>query len=92
MAYEDKEFLLDRETLQLLAGPAVSRDEEALVILAKLKGKEISATLRDENFAMVNVKGTLIDKASGASKVWIEDWKGFRLPKPWGLKVKELSY
>ena len=91
MAYEKKVFLMDRESLHEVVGPQVNRDEEMLVVMEKIKGKEIKAALRDENFALVKLRGIVSDKAlSNSSKMVLEDWKGNKLPKPWFLKVLEI--
>ena len=92
MAYEKKVFLMDRETLHEIVGPSVNRDEDMLVVMDRIKGKEINASLRDENFAMVKVKGIVSDKSqAGSSKMILEDWKGNKLPKPWSIKILEIS-
>ena len=91
MAYEKKVFLMDRESLHEIVGSQVNRDEEMLIVMDKIKGKEIKASLRDENFALVKLRGIVSDKAlPNSSKMVLEDWKGNKLPKPWFLKVLEI--
>lgn len=92
MAYEEKEFLMDRETLHELVGPQVSRDEEMLVVMERIKGKEIKAVLRDENFARAEVRGILLKDSTAGSRLLLEDWKGNKLPDRWSIKVLELKY
>ncbi len=92
MVNENKVFLMDRETLHEIVGPSVNRDEEMLVVMDKIKGKEINASLRDENFALVKVRGIVTDKVMPkTSKMILEDWKGNKLPNPWSIKVLEIS-
>lgn len=92
MSYEKKVFLMDRETLHEIVGPQVNRDEEMLIVMNKIKGKEIVTPIRDENFALVNVRGIVSDKAlPKSSKMVLEDWKGNKLPSPWYLKVLEIK-
>lgn len=91
MAYEKKVFLMDRETLHEVVGPQVDRNEEMLIVMDRIKGKEIKTPLRDENFAMVKVRGIVSDKAQpNSSKMVLEDWKGNKLPKPWSIKILEI--
>lgn len=91
MFYEKKVFLMDRETLHEVVGPQVDRNEEMLVVMEKIKGKEIKAALRDESFALVKVRGIVLEKSlPNSSKMVLEDWKGNKLPEPWSIKVLEI--
>lgn len=92
MDYAKKVFLMDRETLHDIVGSQVNRDEEMLVVMEKIKGREIEASLRDENFGLVKVKGVISNRTvARASKMVLEDWKGNKLPKPWYIKVSKIA-
>lgn len=91
MSYEKKVFVMDRETLHEIVGPSVNRDEDMLAVMERIKGKEIQAPLRDENFALIKVRGIVSDKSQpNSSRMILEDWKGNKLPKAWSIKVLEL--
>ncbi len=91
MGYEKKVFLMDRETLHEVVGPQVDRNEEMLSVMERINGKEIKASLRDENFALIKLRGVVSDKSQPkSSRMVLEDWKGNKLPKPWSIKVLEI--
>ncbi|GEM_PF-3480170 len=91
MGYEKKVFLMDRETLHEVVGPQVDRNEEMLSVMERINGKEIKASLRDENFALIKLRGVVSEKSQPkSSRMVLEDWKGNKLPKPWSIKVLEI--
>ena len=91
--YEDKEFQIERESLQGVVGQAVDPNSEADAVLEALKGKEARFLLGDEKFEMMEVKGIVSEWAErlpGSAKLWPYDWKGRRHSKPWAIKILEV--
>ncbi len=84
-----KEYNIEREALQDLAKDMERRSEPA-TILEKVKGKPIKVMIRDEKYEIIEVEAIISEKAEdlpGSVNLWVEDWKGFRLPKPWAIKI-----
>ena len=92
--FQSKEFRIERESLQALAGADVSRDTPAESVMESLKGKEVKAVVFDDRFEMLRVKGVISedkDKVTGAIRLWVENWQGTRLPKRWAIKVIDIQ-
>ncbi|MFC1968220.1 hypothetical protein ACFLVX_02365 [Chloroflexota bacterium] len=91
--YEDREFSLDRESLQDTVGQSIDPHWEADAVLAALKGKEAKFLLMDENFEAMNVKGIVsesTDPLPGSAKLWPYDYQGRRQTQPWAIKILEV--
>ncbi len=91
--YEDKEFNLDRESLQDTVGQSIDPHWEADAVLAELKGKEAKFSLRDESFENIEVRGIVSESSDplpGSAKLWPYDYQGRRQSKSWAIKILEV--
>lgn len=86
----ETDYNIDRETLQGLVSEKIDRNCEPEVILESIKGKRVKVELRNEAFLKVPVEAIITPSPGdmkGASRLWVENWHGRRLPKPWGVKI-----
>ena len=93
MTYEENEFRIDREALQGVVGSEVEWNVEPEVILEMIKGQEVTAWVKDKNFAILKVKAIISDsteKLPGSVRLWVENWQGVPLPKAWAIKILEI--
>lgn len=89
----ETDYNIDRETLQGLVSENVDRNCEPEVILESIKGKKVKVILRDEAFLKVPVEAVILpapEDIKGASRLWVENWHGRRLQKPWGVKIHKI--
>jgi hypothetical protein len=71
----------------------VGKTEDIGAVLERLDGKEIEVTLRDEKFEMMKVRCKIYNSAEEspkAAKLWLREWTGNRLPKPFAVEILEI--
>ncbi len=89
----ETDYNIDRETLQGLVSEKIDRNCEPEVILESIKGKKVKVILRDEAFLKVPVEAIIVPSPGdmkSASRLWVENWHGHRLPGPWGIKILKI--
>ena len=86
------EFEIEREALQDIVGQQVDPWSEPKAILDWIKGKEVKAEIQDEKFEKMIVKAIICETAEelpDSARLWVDDWKGRRLPEGWFIKILE---
>ncbi len=87
-------FRIDREELQNLFGKEVDPYSDPNCLLEVVRGKEATVWVKTERFEQVKVKAIFLGptaEMAGTAELWVEDWKGRLWPKPWAIKVSEVS-
>lgn len=93
MEYESKEYRIDREVLQDLAGFTVDRKADVREILEMVKGKEVNVLVTDDKWEKVKARAIIAESTEelpGSAKLWAEDWQGWLSDKPWAIKILEV--